>query len=83
MKLKVARESLWGHTAASFIVATLVWCVRLVFFSASLAISCCMARDLFAKPLTIIRYGLVVRISGFHPGGSGSIPGIGRFHFAN
>ena len=26
-----------------------------------------------------IRYGLVVRISGFHPGGSGSIPGTGTF----
>ncbi len=32
-----------------------------------------------------IRYGLVVRISGFHPGGPGSIPGIGKilFHFAS
>ena len=27
------------------------------------------------------RYGLVVRISGFHPGGSGSIPGIGILHW--
>jgi hypothetical protein len=26
-----------------------------------------------------IRYGLVARIPGFHPGGSGSIPGIGNF----
>ena len=26
-----------------------------------------------------VRYGLVVRISGFHPGGSGSIPGTGMF----
>jgi hypothetical protein len=26
----------------------------------------------------IIRYGLVVRISGSHPGGPGSIPGIGK-----
>ena len=29
-----------------------------------------------------IRYGLVVRISGSHPGGPGSIPGIGNlFNF--
>ncbi|RLU22861.1 hypothetical protein DMN91_005139 [Ooceraea biroi] len=26
-----------------------------------------------------IRYGLVARIPGFHPGGSGSIPGTGIF----
>ena len=26
----------------------------------------------------IIPYGLVVRISGFHPEGSGSIPGMGE-----
>ena len=26
-----------------------------------------------------VRYGLVVRIPGFHPGGSGSIPGIGTY----
>ena len=26
-----------------------------------------------------IRYGLVARIPGFHPGGSGSIPGTGNF----
>ena len=29
---------------------------------------------------TPIRYGLVVRIPGSHPGGSGSIPGTGK-HF--
>ncbi len=28
---------------------------------------------------TSVRYGLVVRIPGSHPGGPGSIPGIGRF----
>ena len=28
----------------------------------------------------LLRYGLVVRISGSHPGGPGSIPGNGR-HF--
>ena len=28
------------------------------------------------KPLP---YGLVVRIPGFHPGGPGSIPGVGRY----
>ena len=27
----------------------------------------------------VIRYGLVVRISGSHPGGPGSIPGVGNF----
>ena len=32
---------------------------------------------LMLSPLRILRYGLVVRISGFHPGGSGSIPGTG------
>ena len=28
--------------------------------------------------LTSIRYGLVVRIPGSHPGGPGSIPGVGN-----
>ena len=28
-----------------------------------------------------IRYGLVARIPGSHPGGSGSIPGTGKFFF--
>ena len=28
-----------------------------------------------------IPYGLVARIPGFHPGGSGSIPGMGKFWF--
>ena len=27
-----------------------------------------------------IPYGLVARIPGFHPGGSGSIPGMGIFY---
>ena len=31
--------------------------------------------------VVIIRYGLVVRISGSHPGGPGSIPGIGKVLF--
>jgi hypothetical protein len=31
------------------------------------------------KYISTIRYGLVARIPGFHPGGSGSIPGIGIF----
>ena len=30
-------------------------------------------------PLAVIRYGLVVRIPGSHPGGPGSIPGNGNF----
>ena len=30
-------------------------------------------------PLAVIRYGLVVRIPGSHPGGPGSIPGNGKF----
>ena len=35
-----------------------------------------------SAPLTQdIRYGLVVRIPGSHPGGPGSIPGNGRFFF--
>lgn len=29
----------------------------------------------------VIRYGLVARIPGSHPGGSGSIPGTGKFFF--
>ncbi len=28
-------------------------------------------------------YGLAVRIPGFHPGGPGSTPGMGRYVFAN
>ena len=28
---------------------------------------------------TVLRYGLVVRIPGSHPGGPGSIPGNGKF----
>ena len=28
-----------------------------------------------------IPFGLVVRIPGFHPGGPGSIPGMGSFYF--
>ena len=28
-------------------------------------------------------YGLVVRIPGFHPGGPGSIPGVGTLFFLN
>ena len=30
-----------------------------------------------------IPYGLVVRIPGFHPGGPGSIPGVGTLFFLN
>ena len=29
--------------------------------------------------LSPVPYGLVVRIPGFHPGGPGSIPGVGTF----
>ena len=28
-----------------------------------------------------VPYSLVVRIPGFHPGGPGSIPGVGNVHF--
>ena len=34
---------------------------------------------LFLYPLPDLRYGLVVRIPGSHPGGPGSIPGNGNF----
>ena len=34
---------------------------------------------LFLYPLPDLRYGLVVRIPGSHPGGPGSIPGNGKF----
>ena len=30
-------------------------------------------------PSNVLPYGLVVRIPGFHPGGPGSIPGLGVF----
>ena len=32
-----------------------------------------------SAPTYVIPCGLVVRISGFHPGGPGSIPGMGTF----
>ena len=32
-----------------------------------------------ARPVMVVPYGLVARIPGFHPGGSGSIPGMGIF----
>ena len=35
----------------------------------------------FATPTMVVPFGLVVRISGFHPGGPGSIPGMGMFFF--
>ena len=35
----------------------------------------------FTAHLQAIRCGLVVRIPGFHPGGPGSIPGIGTTFF--
>merc|ERR1711860_234725 len=30
-------------------------------------------------PSNVLPYGLVVRIPGFHPGGPGSIPGVGTY----
>ena len=30
-------------------------------------------------PHSVLPYGLVVRIPGFHPGGPGSIPGVGTY----
>ena len=33
----------------------------------------------FTVPITVLPFGLVVRIPGFHPGGPGSIPGMGIF----
>ena len=30
------------------------------------------------KAINVLPYGLVVRIPGFHPGGPGSIPGVGN-----
>ena len=44
-----------------------------------------MITVLFVSCLYMIRCGLVVRIPGFHPGGPGSIPGIGTsflIHFS-
>ena len=35
--------------------------------------------ELLTRLFLVIRYGLVVRIPGSHPGGSGSIPGTGIF----
>ena len=31
--------------------------------------------------VSVLPYGLVVRIPGFHPGGPGSTPGMGNCHF--
>ena len=31
----------------------------------------------FTFPIMVVPFGLVVRIPGFHPGGPGSIPGMG------
>ena len=31
--------------------------------------------------VSVIPFGLVVRIPGFHPGGPGSIPGVGSYFF--
>ena len=36
-------------------------------------------QELNARVTHVLRYGLVVRISGSHPGGPGSIPGNGIF----
>ena len=33
--------------------------------------------DAYSGFVSVVRYGLVARIPGFHPGGSGSIPGTG------
>ena len=38
-----------------------------------------LRKKLFLYPLPDLRYGLVVRIPGSHPGGPGSIPGNGKF----
>ena len=38
----------------------------------------------FTLPIMVVPFGLVVRIPGFHPGGLGSIPGMGTsFPFLN
>ena len=37
---------------------------------------------LLATVLCVLPYGLVVRIPGFHPGGPGSIPGVGTWFFS-
>jgi hypothetical protein len=37
--------------------------------------------NLQSNLLNTLRYGLVARIPGSHPGGSGSIPGTGMFPF--
>jgi hypothetical protein len=48
--------------------------VILFNFNSILTIFCSITDN-----LNMIRYGLVARIPGFHPGGSGSIPGTGIF----
>uniref|UniRef100_A0ABD2WHG4 Uncharacterized protein n=1 Tax=Trichogramma kaykai TaxID=54128 RepID=A0ABD2WHG4_9HYME len=40
-----------------------------------------LLKNTYFVNIDIIRYGLVARISGFHPEGSGSIPGIGNFFY--
>ena len=36
--------------------------------------------DRSSNKVLTIPYGLVARIAGFHPAGSGSIPGMGNYH---
>ena len=51
-----------------------------IFISYSL--SFCMYKTLrFTSSIMVIPFGLVVRIPGSHPGGPGSIPGMGKFFF--
>ena len=50
--------------------------LQLLRHIASLYVYNCKTTD----TITIL-HGLVVRIPGFHPGGPGSIPGVGTFYF--
>ena len=52
-------------------------CVLNIIEKAALLGESYVHSGIFGKHIYNIRYGLVVRISGSHPGGPGSIPGNG------
>ena len=58
------------------------WAVSPMELKRLSVLSCFWRTSVYLRPscasLTSVRYGLVVRIPGSHPGGPGSIPGVGN-----
>ncbi|CAB0033722.1 unnamed protein product [Trichogramma brassicae] len=76
--IKVARSTRWSRESIRFAASIEMYNTKKYDTRGARAANVVLFKNTYFVFVNIIRYGLVARISGFHPEGSGSIPVPGK-----